>query len=124
MDDARPENQLNLQKPKTSKIFGVIKMGANNTDQNVIKRLQLMGYNEFEIQSEAGVHFTVVRSFMKHFSEQKGYTGPEFVESNAPVTAETQHLHDKIAELEAKLNGEEDIPPEPESNDGDDEEEY
>ncbi len=121
MPNAIPENQLNLQKRKTSKIFGITKMGANQTDQNVIKRMQLQGYNEFEIQSEAGVHFSVVRSFMAHFAKQPGYTGPDYVETNAPITPETQHLHDKIAELEAKLGGSETSPGDTEEDEEEDE---
>jgi len=91
-----PKEHVNLQKPKTSKIFGVVKMGANNTDQIVIKTLQQQGYDEHEIQREAGIHFSVVRSFMKHYD-------PEFKPSDKPRTPETAHLHDRIAELEAQL---------------------
>lgn len=84
---------LNLQPVKTSKIFGVLKMGANNTDQKVIRMMQLQGYDEFEIQSRAGVHYLTVRSFMQAYN-------PNFVETPVPPTPETQHLHDRIAELE------------------------
>ena len=94
------EEHLNLQEPKTSKIFGVTKMGANSTDVGVIKKFQQMGYNEHEIQRKSGVHFTVVRTFMVD-------NDPGFIPSEAPVTAETQHLHDRIAELEAKIAGDE-----------------
>jgi len=90
------EEHLNLQKPKSSKIYGVIKMGANNTDQVLIKSLQSQGYNEHEIQSESGVHHSIVRTFM-------ALNDPDFKPTDAPVTAETKHLHDKIAELEAKV---------------------
>lgn len=91
------EEYLNLQKPKSSKIFGILKMGANNTDQVLIKVLQKQGYNEHEIQSEAGVHFSVVRSFMKHYD-------PSFEPCDPLPTADTQHLHDKIAEQQAVID--------------------
>jgi len=84
---------LNLQPVKTSKIFGVLKMGANNTDKQVIRQLQLQGYNEHEIQHQAGVHYLCVRSFMQ-------LNDPNYKETQAPITPETQHLHDRIAELE------------------------
>lgn len=90
------DEHLNLQKPKSSKIFGVLKTGANNSDQVLIKALQQNGYNEHEIQSESGVHYSVVRSFMAHNDE-------DFEETDAPITPETAHLHDRIAELEEKL---------------------
>lgn len=85
-------DHLNLQ-AKTNKIYGVIKQGANKSDQNVIKALQKQGYDEHEIQSESGVHFQVVRTFMKH-------NNPDFEETQAAATPDTQHLHDRIAELE------------------------
>ncbi len=87
------DNHINLQAPKTNKIYGVIKQGANKSDQNVIRALQKQGYNEHEIQSEAGVHFSVVRTFMLH-------NNPDFEISEASPNPDTQHLHDRIAELE------------------------
>ncbi len=86
---------VNLQPKKSSKIFGVIKTGANNTDKVLIRDLAAQGYNEHEIQQRSGVHFKVIRSFM---AQQL----PEFKATEAPPTADTQHLHDRIAELEAK----------------------
>ncbi len=91
---------INQQLPGSTKIFGVMKEGANRNDQNAIKKYQQAGYNEHEISRELGVSFTVVRSFMS--SNDK-----TFEETEAPVTAETKHLHDRIAELEAKISGEE-----------------
>ena len=90
------EEHINLQKPKTNKIYGVVKMGANNSDKQAIKSLQKDGYNEHEIQSMAGVHYTVVRTFMK-------FNDPKFEEVEAAPTADTQHLHDRIDELEAAV---------------------
>lgn len=87
------EKQLNLQTYKTSKIFGIVKTGANKTDINVIRGLQQQGYNEHEIQSSSGVSYVVVRTFMK-------LNDPKFEITELPPTPETQHLHDRIAELE------------------------
>lgn len=88
------EKHINLQKPKSNKIYGQIKMGANNSDKVLIKALQKEGYNEHEIQSEAGVHYTVIRAFMKD-------NNSDFEETEAAPTVDTKHLHDRIAELEA-----------------------
>lgn len=90
------DEHLNLQKPRTSKIYGMIKMGANKSDIIAIKALQKMGLDEHQIQVEAGVHHTVVRSFMKD-------NDPDFKTSDAPPTADTQHLHDRINVLEKAL---------------------
>jgi len=109
------DDHINLQQPKASKIFGVIKTGANKTDQNLIKALQQQGYNEHEIQHKSGVHYTVVRTFMK-------FNDPSFVETEAPITPETQHLHDKIAALEAQISAAEEEAETPEE--AEPEEEY
>jgi len=87
---------MNQMPAKTGKIYGFIKMGANTTDKRAIAQLQKQGYNEHEIQDATGVHYSVVRSFMKA-------NDPDFEPTEAPVTPDTKHLHDRIAELEAKL---------------------
>lgn len=88
-------DHINLQKQKSSKIYACIKMGANRTDQNFIKQLQKQGLNEHEIQSESGIHYTVVQGFMSFFDEK-------FKPTDAPITPETKALHERIAELESK----------------------
>ena len=98
-------DHINQQIPGSTKVFGVMKEGANRTDQNAIRAYQKAGYNEHEIARELGICFSVVRSFMRHFDK-------EFKETEAPVTTETKHLHDRIAELEARVaenNEEEDL---------------
>ncbi len=88
------KDHINLQEPKSNKIYGVIKMGANNSDRVLIKALQTEGYNEHEIQSKAGVHHVVIRTFMK-------VNDANFEETEADPTPDTKHLYDRIAELEA-----------------------
>lgn len=84
----------NLQPVKTGKIYGVVKQGASKRDITLIKQLQKQGHNEHEIQRIIGVHFSVIRSFMK-------FNNPDFEEAEAAPTPDTQHLHDRIKELEA-----------------------
>jgi len=85
---------INIQKQKSSKIYACVKQGANRTDQNFIKSLQAQGFDEYEIQAESGVHYAVVQKFMASFDSN-------FEPKDAPVTPETQALHDKIKKLEA-----------------------
>lgn len=99
------EDHINLQNPKTSKIFGVIKTGANRTDQNVIKAMQGQGYNEHEIQRETGVNHVVIRSFMKKNNE-------DFMPTDAPITEENRHYIERIADLENKLVAADPVDPE------------
>lgn len=103
MAGPRPEEQLNLQEFKTGKIYGVIKQGATKQDINAIKLLQTQGYDEHEIQRTLGVHFSVIRSFMALNAKSKGWKGEKFEFSDPAPTPDTQHLHDKIKNLETEL---------------------
>lgn len=105
------DEHMNLQ-AKSNKIFGVVKQGANRTDVNAIRKLQIQGMNEHEIQSDTGVCFSTVRSFM-------GLNDPDFVETEVSPTPDTQHLHDRIAELESQVEDQNADDPEDEDEDED-----
>ncbi len=96
------EKPFNLQ--KTSKIYGVVKQGANRNDANLILAYQKMGYDEHYIQQEIGVHYRVIRSLMAKNAQDDEKNGnknvPVFETKEPQPTADTQHLYDRIAELE------------------------
>jgi len=96
------EDHINLQ--KSSKIYGVTKMGATKKDINLILRYQKQGYDEHFVQDEIGVHFMVVRTFMEHNALKDEPNGnknvPVFTSSDPQPTIETKFLYDRIAELE------------------------
>lgn len=91
-------DHVNLQAHRTGKIYGIVKMGANRTDMKAIKFYAGQGLDEHEIQQKTGVHFKCIRSFMKSWNVS-------FTPSEVPPNPDTQHLHDRIAELENNSAG-------------------
>ncbi len=97
------EDYINLQ--KSTRIYGVIKQGCNKKDANAVKTYQRMGYDEHWMQSELGVHFTVIRKFMELYAKEDEKNGnknvPVFEPTDPKPNADTKFLYDKIAQLEA-----------------------